>query len=190
MVDKEFNLMQFLLLKLHAINFVVNFKRHRHIKNICFKYFTPPKTLSGLLLPSVIVAGLWKCKPRVLPEAILHQSDDGCFCWIYPLWLNLMLCFFPSICISSSLTAWQLAVNSSFLFFSWLCLDHCVCVWMLTSGNTRQQGRPRRLVSRRHHSGDQRRQHRAHDTHGGSEQDQNLHSAAYTQHQQVWKHNT
>lgn len=99
---------------------------------------------------------------------------------------TLMLFFissFLSFLVTGSLTP---AYNSS--FFSFLgCVWTAACVYVLSLGNTWQQGGSGWPVSRRHHPGYQWREHGADDAHGRSEQDQNLHSAAHTQRQQVWR---
>jgi len=55
----------------------------------------------------------------------------------------------------------------------------------LPAGDARRQGGPGGSASGRHHPGHQRRQHGAHDAHGGPEPDQDLHPAAGAPHRQV-----
>lgn len=75
--------------------------------------------------------------------------------------------------------------NRSFFFLFSLGCVWIVCECTRPAGNTRQQSRPRWPLSWRHHPGYQRWQHRAHDAHGGTKQDQNLHSAAHPHRHQV-----
>lgn len=147
----------------------------------------PPTPFMKYFLASHFQLLLWAFKNvncACCSKAMLHQSDDSCF-WIWPLlWpcsCSFFLFFFPNNFFS------LITAISLFVFLCPLGCVWIVCEWMRSAGNTRQQSRPRWPLSRGHHPGYQWWQHRAHDTHGGSEQDQNLHPAAHSHHHQVWK---
>lgn len=145
---------------------------HRIIQlnTFCFNFqvfYTTRKLFHWL---PTICGGFWKCEV-CLPPGLCGDT------------LDLML-FSPLIFVFPHWQYDNLDNRSFFFFFSLGCV-WIVCECTRPAGNTKQQSRPRWPLPWRHHPGYQWWQHRAHDAHGGSEQDQNLHSAAHPHHHQV-----